>query len=54
MREIENVYTLSVGKPGWKRPFGDLGVDGKITLKRVLGKEGGGILIACSIRNIMT
>jgi len=37
MRKI-NAYKVSVRKPEMLRPFGDLGIDGRIILKRTLMK----------------
>jgi hypothetical protein len=35
---MSNAYNILAGKPEGKIPFGDLGVDGKIILKWILGK----------------
>jgi hypothetical protein len=43
--EMRNSYNIFVGKP--EGDLGDLGVDGKIILKLVLGKEGGRVWARC-------
>jgi len=39
--KMRNAYTILVRKPEGKRPFEDLGVDGRVILKLILGKQGG-------------
>jgi hypothetical protein len=36
--ETRNMYKILVGKPEWKRHSEDLGVDGRIILKLIVGK----------------
>jgi hypothetical protein len=38
MEEDRGVYRVLVGRPEGKRPLEDLGVSGRITLKRTLGR----------------
>jgi hypothetical protein len=38
MWEMRNAYRIFIGKPEGKRPFGDLGVDGRIILKWIFQK----------------
>jgi hypothetical protein len=40
MRWVGNAYSILVGKPGRQIPLGRC-VDGKIILKRILGRQGG-------------
>jgi hypothetical protein len=37
MGEIRNAYRILVGKPEEKNPLEDLGVDGRITLRWIIG-----------------
>jgi hypothetical protein len=39
MGEMRNAHAVSVGKPGGRDHFGDLGIDGKIILKLVSMKQ---------------
>jgi hypothetical protein len=36
--EIRNTYSILVGKPEGKTPYGRLGVDGNVTLEWILEK----------------
>jgi hypothetical protein len=45
MGEMRNSCTILIGKPEGKRAYGILGVEGKIVLNWILGKEGGKLWI---------
>jgi hypothetical protein len=45
--EMRNSYIILVGKSERKRPLGELGVDGRITLDWILGKQRGRVRIGC-------
>jgi hypothetical protein len=38
MREVRGAYNILVGKLEGRRPWEDLGVDGRTTLRWILGK----------------
>jgi hypothetical protein len=38
---VRNEYNILVEKPEGKRPLGELGINGRIILKRILRKQGG-------------
>jgi hypothetical protein len=38
---MKNAYKILIGKPEQKRPAEDLGIEGKVTLQLILGKQGG-------------
>jgi hypothetical protein len=38
MGEVRGAYNILVGRPEGRRPLEDLGVDGRTTLRRILGK----------------
>jgi len=38
MEERRGVYRILVGRPVGKRPLGDLGIGGRITLRWILGR----------------
>jgi hypothetical protein len=40
MGKMIRAYKVLVGKPGWKRPLEDLGMDERIILEWILGKYG--------------
>jgi len=40
---MKNTYNIFVAKPEGKRPLEDLGIDGKIILEWILGKDGGDV-----------
>jgi hypothetical protein len=46
-REMRHAYKVLVIKPEWRRPLEDLGVDRKITVEWILGKQGGRLWTGC-------
>jgi hypothetical protein len=38
MGELRCAYNIVVGRPDGRRPLGRLGLDGKVTLRWILGK----------------
>jgi hypothetical protein len=49
MEEIRNEYNILIGKPEGKDHSEDLGVDGRIILDWMLGKQGGTCEIDASV-----
>jgi hypothetical protein len=45
MGEVRGAYNILVGRPERRRPLGRLGVDGRTTLRWILGKYGLGMWI---------
>jgi hypothetical protein len=45
MGEVRGAYNILVGRPEGRRPQEDLGVDGRIALRWVLGEQGLGMWI---------
>jgi hypothetical protein len=47
MGETRTAYEMFIGKPEGTKTLEDPGVDGKITLEWILGKQGGKVWTGC-------